>query len=98
MIRRLSHGVPHPAPTGTAVADLQYLDKNSDMLQNFDALDEWMVTRIPTAAISFRTLNLKDAHELNPGSTDHIGAGLPVWAAQTGGKAARVHLHRPRMS
>jgi hypothetical protein len=28
-----------PAPTGTAVADLQYLDKNSDMLQNFDALD-----------------------------------------------------------
>lgn len=28
------------APTGTAVADLQYLDKNSDMLQNFDALDD----------------------------------------------------------
>jgi hypothetical protein len=26
-------------PTGTAVADLQYLDKNSDLLQNFDALD-----------------------------------------------------------
>jgi anti-sigma factor RsiW len=35
--------VPAPfhfvAPTGTAVADLQYLDKNSDLLQNFDALD-----------------------------------------------------------
>lgn len=28
------------APTGTAVSDLQFLDKNSDMLQNFDALDE----------------------------------------------------------
>jgi predicted anti-sigma-YlaC factor YlaD len=28
-----------PVPTGTAVADLQYLDRNSDMLQNFDALD-----------------------------------------------------------
>ncbi len=28
------------APTGTAVADLQYLDKNSDLLQNFDALDD----------------------------------------------------------
>ncbi len=28
------------APTGTAVSDLQYLDKNSDMLQNFDALDD----------------------------------------------------------
>ena len=28
------------APTGTAVSDLQYLDKNSDLLQNFDALDE----------------------------------------------------------
>ncbi len=27
------------APTGTAVGDLQYLDKNSDLLQNFDALD-----------------------------------------------------------
>jgi hypothetical protein len=27
------------APTGTPVADLQYLDKNSDLLQNFDALD-----------------------------------------------------------
>jgi predicted anti-sigma-YlaC factor YlaD len=27
------------APTGTAVADLQYLDNHSDMLQNFDALD-----------------------------------------------------------
>jgi hypothetical protein len=27
------------APTGTAVSDLQYLDKNSDLLQNFDALD-----------------------------------------------------------
>ena len=26
-------------PTGTAVADLQYLEKNSDLLQNFDALD-----------------------------------------------------------
>jgi hypothetical protein len=31
------HVVP---PTGTAVADLQYLDKNSDLLQNFDALDD----------------------------------------------------------
>lgn len=30
---------PVAAPTGTAVADLQYLDKNSDLLQNFDALD-----------------------------------------------------------
>jgi hypothetical protein len=27
------------APAGTAVADLQYLDKYSDLLQNFDALD-----------------------------------------------------------
>ena len=27
------------APTGTAVADLQYLDNHSDLLQNFDALD-----------------------------------------------------------
>ena len=27
------------APTGSAVGDLQYLDKNSDLLQNFDALD-----------------------------------------------------------
>jgi predicted anti-sigma-YlaC factor YlaD len=33
--------VPHiPAPTGTAVSDLQYLDKNSELLQNFDALDD----------------------------------------------------------
>lgn len=31
--------LPH-APTGTAVSDLQYLDKNSDLLQNFDALDD----------------------------------------------------------
>jgi hypothetical protein len=31
--------LPH-APTGTAVADLQFLDKNSDMLQNFEALDD----------------------------------------------------------
>ncbi len=29
----------HP-PTGTAVSDLQFLDKNSDLLQNFDALDD----------------------------------------------------------
>ncbi len=28
------------APTGTAVSDLQYLDKNSDLLQNFTALDD----------------------------------------------------------
>lgn len=27
------------APAGTAVADLQYLDKYSDLLQHFDALD-----------------------------------------------------------
>lgn len=27
-------------PTGTAVADLQYLDNHSDLLQNFDALDD----------------------------------------------------------
>ncbi len=27
------------AKTGTAVADLQYLDKNSDLLTDFDALD-----------------------------------------------------------
>jgi predicted anti-sigma-YlaC factor YlaD len=27
------------APVGTAVSDLQYLDKNSNLLQNFDALD-----------------------------------------------------------
>jgi len=27
------------APAGTAVSDLQYLDKHSNMLQNFDALD-----------------------------------------------------------
>jgi predicted anti-sigma-YlaC factor YlaD len=31
--------VTKPA-TGTAVSDLQYLDKNSDLLQNFDALDD----------------------------------------------------------
>jgi anti-sigma factor RsiW len=30
---------PIPAPTGTAVADLEYLDQHRDMLQNFDALD-----------------------------------------------------------
>lgn len=31
---------PHiSAPTGSAVSDLQYLDKNSELLQNFDALD-----------------------------------------------------------
>jgi hypothetical protein len=29
-----------PPPRGTAVSDLQFLDKNSDMLQNFDALDD----------------------------------------------------------
>jgi anti-sigma factor RsiW len=29
-----------PVATGTAVADLQYLEKNSDLLQNFDALDD----------------------------------------------------------
>ena len=28
------------APTGTAVSDLQFLDKHSDLLQNFDALDD----------------------------------------------------------
>jgi len=28
-----------PAPTGTAVSDLQYLDNHLDLLQNFDALD-----------------------------------------------------------
>jgi cytochrome c-type biogenesis protein CcmH/NrfG len=28
------------ATPGTAVGDLQYLDKNSDLLQNFDALDD----------------------------------------------------------
>ena len=28
------------APTGTPVADLQYLDQHSDLLQNFDALDD----------------------------------------------------------
>ena len=27
-------------PTGTAVSDLQYLDKNSELLQNFTALDD----------------------------------------------------------
>jgi len=27
-------------PTGTAVADLQFLDNHSDLLQNFDALDD----------------------------------------------------------
>jgi hypothetical protein len=32
-------GAPPSAPTGTAVADLQYLDNHSDLLQNFDALD-----------------------------------------------------------
>jgi anti-sigma factor RsiW len=32
-------GIPHKAPAGTAVSDLQYLDKNSNLLQNFDALD-----------------------------------------------------------
>ena len=39
---RQSADVAHhiPAPTGTAVSDLQYLDKNSDLLQNFDALDD----------------------------------------------------------
>jgi predicted anti-sigma-YlaC factor YlaD len=33
-------GIRSSAPTGTAVSDLQYLDKNSEMLQNFDALDD----------------------------------------------------------
>jgi predicted anti-sigma-YlaC factor YlaD len=33
-------GIRSNAPTGTAVSDLQYLDKNSEMLQNFDALDD----------------------------------------------------------
>lgn len=28
------------APTGTAVADLQYLESNHELLQNFDALDD----------------------------------------------------------
>jgi len=42
--RFISQGEPptpiaHFAPTGTPVADLLYLDKNSDLLQNFDALD-----------------------------------------------------------
>jgi hypothetical protein len=35
----MTMALPH-APTGTAVSDLQYLDKNSDLLQNFDALDD----------------------------------------------------------
>jgi hypothetical protein len=35
----MTMSLPH-APTGTAVSDLQYLDKNSDLLQNFDALDD----------------------------------------------------------
>jgi predicted anti-sigma-YlaC factor YlaD len=38
--RFLRQGENPPAPTGTAVSDLQYLDKNSDLLQNFDALDD----------------------------------------------------------
>ena len=29
-----------PLRTGTAVSDLQYLDRNSDLLQNFTALDD----------------------------------------------------------
>lgn len=46
MERFLRQGeIPAPAfhvsaPTGTAVSDLQYLDGNSDILQNFDALDD----------------------------------------------------------
>ena len=35
----MASDIPSTA-TGTAVADLQFLDKNSDMLQNFDALDD----------------------------------------------------------
>jgi predicted anti-sigma-YlaC factor YlaD len=31
---------PPAASVGTPVADLQFLDKNSDLLQNFDALDD----------------------------------------------------------
>jgi hypothetical protein len=31
---------PITVQTGTAVSDLQYLDKNSDLLQNFTALDD----------------------------------------------------------
>ena len=30
---------PIPAPAGTAVADLQFLEEHRDMLQDFDALD-----------------------------------------------------------
>ncbi len=47
-VGRFMHAADNPpevafhisAPTGTAVSDLQYLDKNSDLLQNFDALDD----------------------------------------------------------
>lgn len=35
-----SIAVAPAAPTGTAVSDLQYLDKHLDLLQNFDALDD----------------------------------------------------------
>ena len=39
---RFLHQEPAATPlqTGTAVSDLQYLDKNSDLLQNFTALDD----------------------------------------------------------
>ncbi|HEX8927225.1 MAG TPA: hypothetical protein VF786_15605 [Terriglobales bacterium] len=34
-----NNSVAVQAPRGTAVGDLQFLDKHSDLLQNFDALD-----------------------------------------------------------
>jgi predicted anti-sigma-YlaC factor YlaD len=37
---RFLHRDDSALQTGTAVSDLQYLDKNSDLLQNFTALDD----------------------------------------------------------
>jgi hypothetical protein len=34
------HPAAFSAPTGSPAADLQFLEKNSDLLQNFDALDD----------------------------------------------------------
>ena len=40
-VQQIAHNGPAPLPqTGTAVADLQALDKNADLFENFDLLDD----------------------------------------------------------
>jgi hypothetical protein len=39
-VGRFLHTDHSALQTGTAVSDLQYLDRNSDLLQNFTALDD----------------------------------------------------------